>query len=144
MVVALDFLSYLDSFVLGWIGTDIVANLLLAQGSTFTKIRFFGTSFLTRRDAILLAYGQVIVAMIVSVGIADYIFGQIVTATAYLVPITLFTFAVFHIYILMGLPYKLTIGRLSLSLFLFGIAYLMHQQIGVDPSFAKWLASLFR
>ena len=66
LVLITDFVAYVDAFVFGWIVTDVVANFLLNVGGSFTKLRFFGTSFLSRREAILVAYGQVIVAMVIS------------------------------------------------------------------------------
>ncbi len=142
VVLRLDFIAYLDAFIIGWIIVDILANVFISSGQSFTTIRFFGTTFLTRSDAILLAYGQTIVAMTASFYAADYFFGLIVVARAYVVPITLAAAGFFHLYILLGLPYKITLKRGAPSGVLLSAAYVISDRIGRDPSFAQWLTSL--
>lgn len=140
MVAIVDFIAYLDAFVSGWIGVDFLSNVLISAGQSFTKIRFFGTSFLTRRDAILLAYLQVIIAMIASFYIVEWILGLIAVAISYLIPITLGVIAIFHLYILLGLPYEITLRRSMPALILLIVAILIYG----NPEFIDWLALLFR
>jgi hypothetical protein len=107
LVTVVDYAAYADSFVVGWILIDCLANLFVASGQRSTTIRFFGAQFITRDRAIILSVAQIILAMVVSYYIVDWIFGQLTIFLPYIIPITLGTFGIFYAYVLLGLPYKI-------------------------------------
>lgn len=133
-------MAYIDAFVIGWMTIDAIANVLLYIGANFTKLRFFGTTFLTRREAILVAYAQVGIAMIASFYIVDWIFAEITVTMSKLVPITLAMIGFFHLYILSGLPYKITIRRVIPSGLLLALAFFAWNSVEIST----YIASLFQ
>jgi hypothetical protein len=140
LVAILDFIAYVDSFALGWMLVDAIANSVLVVGKTGTRLRFFGTSFLTMRYAILIAYAQIIGAMITSYFIVDAIFGMMQESVSALVPVTMAALGLFHLYVLFGLPYKRTWARAAPSIGLILGAILVYY----SPAIAAYIFGLFQ
>lgn len=139
MVTIVDYVAYGDAFVVGWITIDYLTNIILNKGKTFTKIRYFRSRFATRDNAIVLSIVQILIAMVVSYYIVDWIFGQITPFLPSIIPITLATFGLFYFYVLLGLPmYKITIKRALPSIVPIVLAFLIHW----SPEIAKALATL--
>jgi hypothetical protein len=113
------------SLVMGWILDDGVANLLLKKHEKGVKIRFFGARWLSRKKAIVVAFIQIIVAMVFGYFIQDFLTGLLVKAFAYIVPIGMLTIATLYPYILSGLPFKIKFKHLVPSLILTGLAFLL-------------------
>jgi hypothetical protein len=132
-----EYVAFGDAFVLGWVIIDYIANIILSRGETFTKIRYFGSRFVSRDKAIILSIAQVAVAMAVSYQIVDWIFYQIALFFPALVSITLAIGGIFYAYILAGLPYKITIRRASPTIVAIALGFLTNYW----PEIATWIAN---
>ena len=132
MVGIIDFTAYGDAFGLGWIFIDGLANAIVASGEGFTTIRVLGARFISRDRAIVLSIAQVVIAMVVSYFIVDWIFGQLSLFSPYIIPITLGTFGVFYGYILATLPYDITLKRLLPSIIPIAVAILIYYLLNIS------------
>lgn len=126
-----EYVVFVNALSLGWVIIDVIANLFLKKSKKGTKIRFFGAKWLKRKDAIIIALLQFLLAFFLSVFINDYFLFLFSTASLYIIPITFVSIGVLYLYILLGLPYKITLKRCSLSIILFLLAlflfYLIQQ-----------------
>jgi len=90
---------------LGWITLDLLANSLLEKKRKGVYVRFFGSLYTRRTNAVLAAFAQFILALIASFFIYDLWTFIITIEISYLAPITIGTGVVLYLYILLGLPY---------------------------------------
>ena len=70
----------------------------------------------------------------------DWIFGLMSQAVSNIIAVTMFTLGVFHLYILSGLPYKITWRRSIPPLVLIGLSYVVYS----SPQWSAYLMHLFR
>lgn len=136
LVLVTDYIAYGDAFVLGWVVVDYAANVILSKGETYTKIKYFGSRFVSRDKAIVLSLAQILIAMFVSFWIVDWIFAQIALFYPALIPITLIIAGIFYLYVLAGLPYNITVRRAlpSIAVIALGIV------INCWPQIARMIA----
>jgi hypothetical protein len=119
---AIEYVATLDAYILGWVTIDLIANLLLKKEETGTKIQFLGARWLKRKDAIIVAFLQFLIAFSCSFFINDFFLVLFSKALLYIVPITFIAIGILYLYILLGLPYKITVRRCAFSIILFLLA----------------------
>jgi len=118
-------ITYCDALVFGWILTDLAANALVRTSKAGAMIRFFGSRLLSRENAIKAALFQFAAAFIFSFFIQDFLVKLFQDYILFILPITLSAVGLLYIYVLLGLPYKVTARRCSISIFLFVVSSLL-------------------
>lgn len=106
----IDYFVLGDSFTLGWITLDILANLFLVTRKGGAYLRFFGSRYTRRTNAVVASFLQFILALVVSFFINDF-WSWIITQTQiFLLPISIVAGVVLYLYILASLrdAYKMT------------------------------------
>lgn len=111
-----------SAIVVGWVTVDFLSNLLLMKKEKGCRLRFIGARWLRRKQAIGVAFLQFGLAFGLSFFVGDFFSKLFLQAFTYLLPIGFTTIGILYLYIIGNLPYKITLGRCSPSIFLFAVA----------------------